>query len=189
MYRIHAAYFRFFELVGHWYGRVFVAALFLGPLSPALAAEVFYSQTAGSTCQLFYEDRSIATHCRGPAGYVAVIVDRDRVININYGRLSNGRLDRGLDRSDLLWRGAARQIDDRIEWRVLHGQPFAAIIRIFTLTEDDGPLQQFLIAKVTPSGSCEIARINVLDSNAHGAARDIADSQAPIVECQFEVRR
>jgi hypothetical protein len=182
-------FFGSFGLVGRWCGRVSVAALFLGPLPPALAADVLYSRTAGSTCQRFYEARSIATHCRGPAGYVAVIVDRDRVININYGRLSNGHLDRGLDRSDLLWRGAARQIDDRIEWRVLRGQPVAAIIRIFTLTEDEGALEQFLIAKVTPSGSCEIARIKVLDSNAHGTARDIADSQAPIVECEFEPRR
>lgn len=178
-----------FGLAGRWCDRVFAAALFLGPLSPALAADVLYSRTAGSTCQRFYETGFIATHCRGPAGYVAVIIDRDRVININYGRLSSGRLDRGLDRSDLLWRRAARQVDDRIEWRVVRGQPVAAIIRIFTLTEDDGPLQQFLIAKVTPSGSCEIARINVLDPNAYGTARDIADSQAPIVKCEFDVPR
>jgi len=182
-------FFGSFGLLGRWCGRVCVAALSHGYSSPALTADVLYSRTTGLTCQHFYEAGSIATHCRGPADYVAVIVDRNRVININYGRLSNGRLDRGLDRSDLLWRGAAGQFEDRIEWRVLRGQPFAAIMRIFTLTEDDGPLQQFLIAKVTPSGSCEIARINVLDANAHGTARAFADSQAPMVECGFEPRR
>jgi hypothetical protein len=130
----------FFGLVGLCCGRAFATALFVGPLSPALGTEALFSQTAGATCQRFYEPRAIATHCRGPAGYVAVIVDRDRVMNINYGRVSP--LGRGLDRSDLLWRGAARQVDDRIEWRVLRGQPFAAIVRIFMLTDKYAPVRE-----------------------------------------------
>jgi hypothetical protein len=66
------------------------------------------------------------------------------------------------------------------------GRPFAAIVRIFTLANNHQPLQQFLIAKVTAAGSCEIARINLSETNALGAARDIADSQASIVECVFD---
>jgi hypothetical protein len=103
--------------------------------------------------------------------------------------LANGRLDREADGSGLLWRGAAPLLDGQVEWRLDRGRPFAAILRIYTLAENGRPLQQFLIAKVTPSGSCEVARVDVADQNARGTARDIADSQAPNVACEFEPRR
>ena len=62
-----------------------------------------------------------------------------------------------------------------IEWRLLHGRPFAAIIRIFTIAADENPLAQIPVAKVTSAGGCEIARINGLNSNACRMARGRAD--------------
>ena len=160
---------------------------FLMPLSTATAAQLIYSQTSGATCQSSGESPN-ESRCNGPLGYTAVVLKDNGVVRINFGRLSDGHLKRSRITSDLLWRGAASFIHDRIEWRLVRNRPVAAIVLIFTFTEDDFPLQQFLIAKVTPQGSCEIARVSVSESNAYGTGRDIADSQGPITECEFEAR-
>ena len=52
------------------------------------------------------------------AGYLAIIVERDRVMSINFGRFAGSPLFRRRDTTELLWRGAAQLIDDRIEWRL-----------------------------------------------------------------------
>jgi hypothetical protein len=159
---------------------------FMWCASPVLAAEVLDTATSGVTCRRSSEERLIETRCTGPAGYVAVILDRERVMRIGYGRSDGRQLPREPDGSGLLWRGAGRLLGDRVEWRLARGKPLAAIVRIFTLAADDRPLQQFLVAKVTPSGACELARVDTRDSNALAAARDLADSGAAIVECEFE---
>jgi hypothetical protein len=169
--------------------RILLIAFFVWPMSPLVAAEVLETATSGATCQRLSKQSLIETRCKGPAGYIAVILNRDRVMRINYGRSDDLRLGREPDGSGLLWRGSNRLIGDRVEWRLVRGKPFAAIVRIFTLAEDDRPLQQFLIAKVTPSATCELARVSVLDSNALGIARDLADSRAAIIECEFEGRQ
>jgi hypothetical protein len=100
-------------------------------------------------------------------------------------RLGSAPLFRRRDSWELLWRGSGALIDDRIEWRSERGRPYAAIVRIFTLTETNAPLQQFLVAKVGTKGSCEIARINaVIDALA--TARDLASSQSDIIQCQMQ---
>ena len=121
--------------------------------------------------------------CPGPSGYVAVIARRGSVLQINYGHPAFMRATRDPLSSDLLWRGQGALLSTRIEWHLRRDKPFAAIVRIFTLTDDDRPLQQFLIAKVTRSGSCEIGRIDASDRYAIELARIIADSRSAIIEC------
>lgn len=150
----------------------------------AATSEAIYSWTAGATCQRTAANGSNVSRCRGPAGYFSLLVERDRVMSINFGHTASANLFRRQDSLDLLWRGLERLIDERIEWRLARGRPFAAIVRIFTLTESDRPLQQFLIAKVTHAGACELARVNVMDDNAQATARDLADSQASVIECR-----
>jgi hypothetical protein len=159
---------------------------FLWWASPLAAAEALDTATSGVTCQRSSEERLIETRCRGPAGYVTVILDRERVMRIGYGRSDGRQLPREPDGSGLLWRGVGRLVGDRVEWRLARGKPFAAIVRIFTLAADDRPLQQLLVAKVTPSGACELARVDAGDSDALAVARDLAESRASIVECEFE---
>lgn len=159
-------------------------------LAPSLAAADFVdTATSGVTCQRSSEEGLIETRCKGPPGYVAVILDRDRVMRIGFGRSDDHQLRREPDGSGLLWRGVGPLVGDRVEWRLARGRPFAAIVRIFTLGADDRSLQQFLLAKVTPSGACELARVDARDANALGVARDLAASRAAIVECEFEQPR
>jgi hypothetical protein len=105
-------------------------------------------------------------------------------MSIDY-RLAIAPEFRRRDRWVLLWRGSGPLIDERIEWLSVRGTPYAAIVRIFTLTDADLPLQQFLVAKVEPKGSCEIARINA-GVGALAIARDLASSQSNIIECQMQ---
>ncbi len=96
-------------------------------------------------------------------------------MRINYGIADRADLEREPPGSGLLWRGTGQLLGDRIEWRLARGRPFAAIVRIFTLGPDERALQQFLVAKVTPAGSCELSRIDVKEPNAFATARDIAE--------------
>jgi hypothetical protein len=162
---------------------------FLWPAPRLAAADALETATFGVTCQRSSEERLIETRCKGPPGYVAVILDRDRVMRIGYGRSDDRQLRRESDGSGLLWRGIDPLVGQRVEWRLTRGKPYAAIVRIFTLAADDRPLQQFLLAKVTPSGACELARVDARDANALGIARDLAASRAAIVECEFEQPR
>jgi hypothetical protein len=150
----------------------------------AEAAEALYSQTSGATCRRFFEVGSTEIRCAGPAGYSSVVLEEGEATSVNFGRLVDSRLHRTPEGSELRWRGTAESIANRIEWRLLRGQPFAAIVQITTLAADGQLVRQFLVAKVTASGSCEIARIDLSESNARGVARDLADSQASVVECR-----
>jgi hypothetical protein len=163
--------------------------ILLGLSVPTLAAETVQSPTAGALCSPTAAGRSEELGCRGPAGYVAVIFNRDRVMRINYGIADRADLEREPPGSGLLWRGTGQLLGDRIEWRLARGRPFAAIVRIFTLGPDERALQQFLVAKVTPAGSCELSRIDVKEPNAFATARDIADSRSDIVDCGLKGAR
>jgi len=159
---------------------------FMSSAPPLAAADVLDTATSGVTCQRSSEEELIETRCKGPPGYVAVILDRDRVMRMDYGRSDDRQLRREPDGSGLLWRGVGRLVGDRVELRLARAKPFAAIVRIFTLAADDRPSQQFLVAKVTPTGACELARVDARDADALGTARDLAASRAAIVECDFE---
>jgi hypothetical protein len=123
----------------------------------------------------------------GAAGYVAVIVERERVMKIDF-RLATAPLIRRRDSWELRWRGSGGLIGDSVEWRSARGRPYAAIVRIFTRTESDLPLQQLLVAKVGAKGSCEIARVDA-GVDALATARDLASSQSDIIECQMQGTR
>jgi len=153
--------------------------------APASAADIRISRTTGATCRSVAELELRQTTCAGPAEYIAVISDRNRVMTISFSHPSTAPVDDEFENFDLLWRGMAPFIGDKIEWRLLAGKPFAAIVRIYTFAADDLPLQQFLVAKVTPAGGCEIARVDAADKHAYRTARDLADSQASNVTCEL----
>jgi hypothetical protein len=163
------------------HARVLLAMLLTLPAPSVALADFRYSPARGPTCVRAAHGHEI--RCPGPAGYVEFIIRRELVIRINYGRAAFMRPNHELLSSDLLWRGDAALLDDRIEWHLRHGRLFAAIVKIFTLAYDDRPLQQFLIAKVTRSGSCEIGRIDASDRYAVDVARIIAGSRSAMIEC------
>lgn len=151
---------------------------------PAAAAEVRFSPTSGQGCRPFGAAQPHDRVCSGPPGYAAAITSRDGAVRIRFGRPGEAAFHDEPGRSSLVWRGAAPHLGDRIEWRLLRGRPATAIVRIFTLGSDDAQAQQFLVAKVTPAGGCEIARIDASEAGAYQTARDIADSQVGNISCE-----
>jgi hypothetical protein len=151
---------------------------------PVLGAEVQITRTSGAGCRQVGEAESHKTVCPGPAQHSVTITNRNEVMTINFGRISAATRQAESKDVSLIWRGAGPLLGNRIEWRLLQGKPVTAIVRIFTLDPQGRPLQQFLIAKVTPTGSCEIGRIDASDSGAYGTARDIAASQVNNVMCE-----
>jgi len=149
----------------------------------ALASDALFSRASGTGCVPVADENSEKRVCAGAAKYSAVITNSGDVMRISFGRLSNPAFQLEDADSALTWRGVAPYIGERIEWRWQRGKLLTAIVRIFTLHPDDRPLQQFLVAKVTPSGSCEIARVDASDSSAYQSARDIAESQVGNVIC------
>jgi len=152
---------------------------FMSSAPPLAGADLLDTATSGMTCQRCTEDGLVETRCKGPPGYVAVILDRDQIMRMDYGRSDDPRVPREPDGSGLRWRGVGRLVGDRVEWRFAQARPFAAIVRIFTAGADDRSLEQFLVAKVTPTGACELARVDARDANALGTARDLRHRAPP----------
>lgn len=163
------------------HARLLVAALLMLRGASTAIAGTRYGPARGVECFRVVPDDEV--RCPGPAGYVAVVVHRNQVVRINFGHPKFLKPNTELPSADLLWRGQGVLLDNRIEWHLHHGRPFAAIVRIFTFTESDRPLQQLLIARVTRSGSCEIGRIDASDGYSIGIARIIAESWQPLTEC------
>ena len=158
-------------------------ALTAGATAPAWAAEARLTRASGDACRERQEANLTETRCIGPSRYTAVISNHAGVMSISFPHAGAAAAEDPAETFDLMWRGKAPFVGDRIEWRLLGGQPFAAIIRIYALAADERPVEQLLIAKVTPDGACEIARIDAFEPNARNTARHLADSQASTVLC------
>lgn len=154
-------------------------------MTSACANDIRFSQTSGKTCKQV--DRAYVRQrtCAGPGRFVAVITTRNDIMTVDFSRPGTTPSDRDPKESDLLWRGSGLFIGDRIEWRLVNGKPVTAIIRIFTTSADDRPLQQFLVAKVTAAGSCEIARIDTSGADSYRTARHAAYSQVSNILCEL----
>ena len=170
-------------LVLRIFRRTLVASLWIAAgMASASAADVRQTHTSGKTC-ISSVGETHETTCAGPVGYVAVIRNRDDAIDVNFLDAADQPSGLALEKTNLIWRGLAPFIGNEIEWRLIRGEPYAAIVRIFTVGSDERLLEQFLVARVTRSGSCEIARIDASESSAYATARHLADSQASNITC------
>ena len=131
---------------------------------------------AGPDCRALPDGAS--WRCRGPNGYTAVFSDEGNVVAVEYGPAGEEKSLGGLQ-----WRGARNPIGPAVEWRLADRTPFAAILRIKVLDENERARQRLLIAKVGPTGSCRIADIDARQSNANALARWIADTRGPSYMC------
>ena len=159
--------------------------MLIASILPGAAAEIRSTSTFGTACRETNEGENRKAVCAGPAEYSVMITMRNDVIRISFGRLSEATFHLEPEDSGLIWRGAAPFLGSRIEWQLLRGRPVTAIVRIFTVNPEGHPLQQFLIAKVTATGGCEIARIDASNPGAFRTARDIAASQVNNVMCEL----
>jgi hypothetical protein len=155
-----------------------------GATAPAWAADARMTRTSGHACQARQDADLTQTHCTGLGRYTVVISSYAAGgMSVSFPYAGTVPAEDAAESFDLMWRGKAPFVGDRIEWRLSAGKPFAAIIRIYAFSPDDRAIEQLLIAKVSPEGACEIGRIDAVAPNAHDAARHLADSQASSVLC------
>jgi hypothetical protein len=161
---------------------VVLLALCAGPIT-ARSEEMRFSSTRGSSCQVSVSADVSETTCAGPDGYVSLVTQREEMLTVDFLQRERRTKARDDASASLRWRGAGALQRDRIEWLIRNGKPFAAIIRVVSFSTAENVQEQFLIAKVTPGGSCEIGRVQALDEGAHATARNLAASQADNIQC------
>ncbi len=160
-----------------------VAALVAGS---AEAAEFAYSPTNGPGCVKIGSKREFNSwRCSGPAGYAARFFDLGNMVAVELG--PSGR-EKTLVEDSLMWQGAEKSFGDRVEWRLLGGRPYAAILRIRRQdfdekTSESRDVEEMLVVKVSPQGACRMGVVDTNDRNANAAARDLADSSAAGFQC------
>ena len=146
--------------------------------APAFALEGYYSDTSKNCHDLRSDQGMRIWRCPGPTGYAALFSDEGNVVEVEYGLAGHERNLGGLQ-----WAGSDNAIGRKIEWRLNHRTPFAAILRIRSLDAEGRSINQLLIAKVSPEGGC---RIGLLDAGRPGAnlrARLIADARGLVYSC------
>src|SRR4029079_16503779 len=67
-----------------WSVSIATASFCAALVTSGIASDAIYTRTDGVTCQRAVIDGAQKTQCRGPAGYLAVIVQRDRVMKIDF---------------------------------------------------------------------------------------------------------
>lgn len=137
-----------------------------------------YTPTHGASCA----DRSCEEvsrwRCPGPAGYVAEYVDEGNIAGISLWHPARQR------RSPLSvsWRGAGRVFGEKLEWRMMAGLPYAAILRIWRIdAAADGrerEIEELVVLKVSPSGACRVASVNARQPQANEIAQRMSDGAA-----------
>ncbi|MBX9845786.1 MAG: hypothetical protein K2Z80_28680 [Xanthobacteraceae bacterium] len=151
------------------------------------AAEFTYSATSGPGCTNIRSKREFNSwRCQGPAGYSAVYHDLGNMVAVELG--PTGR-EKAIIEDGLLWQGAdSKAFGDRLEWRLVGGRPYAAILRIrrgdFDMKADKAiTVEELLVIKVTPQGACSMGVVDGKSLDANTVARDIADSSATAFRC------
>lgn len=144
----------------------------------AIANDSVYSATRGQGCYKLPESHLSGNRCRGPAGISFVILDDGNVIGVEFGPPGRETVVSGMH-----WRAVGHLIGDKVEWRMAHGRVYAAIVRAFTLDDDEKPVERLFVAKVSQTRSCQIASLDARQHDANQMARRIADQKAPTHQC------
>ena len=158
-----------------------VAALTVCVSNAPSVAESIITPAQGAICKTIRSsDEFASSRCLGPNGYEVAIFDEGNMNSVDFGRW--GREPAEGD-SNLAWRGGNPWLGSRIEWRMTDGQPYAALADTRRRLDDDKTVEEILVAKVTPSGSCLIGLVNARSSNALDVARKLADGAGKNFQC------
>ena len=147
------------------------------------AAESVVLPARGDVCKSLPADQeSVNWRCPGPDGYGFTYFDHVTRGGLAFGLRS--REDALAD--DLSWAPADMGIGSRVEWRVLNGKPFAAILarwRQIETRQGEQAVSEFLVVKLSERGGCLIAALGALRPNALSDARSLADKLGPTFRC------
>ncbi|MDF0498167.1 hypothetical protein [Bradyrhizobium yuanmingense] len=139
-----------------------------------VAAEAFasdrsvYTPANGSSCVDASRENFGSWTCPGPGGYRIDFSDEGNIAGVAI------RPSRAARREGYAFRGAGTVFGDRVEWILTNGVPEAAILRIWRAEGDDGIVQELIVLKVTPAGSCRIASVSTKRPDANDLAREEA---------------
>jgi hypothetical protein len=166
-----------------WPRLLLAVVMVLEGLANLKAAEGIVLPSSGESCtSLASDSESSAWRCPGPGGYNLVYND-----SVMHAGLTLAPAQEAEHLAGVEWAPAARGIGSRIEWRIAGGKPFAAIIGRWRRADEDtnnaAAIEELLIVKVTETGSCAVATVGALTSDAIVAAREIADLRAPTFRC------
>lgn len=170
-----------------------VAALIAGfAASEARAVEFSYSATGGPTCTTIRSKREFNSwRCPGPIGYSAVFHDLGNMVAIELGPTKK---EKAVREDGLIWQGAEKSFGERVEWRLMHGKPYAAIVRIWRQDFDEKAnmpyaVEELLVIKVSSLGACRIGAVDGKRPDANTVARNMADTQAATFRCGVDQPR
>jgi hypothetical protein len=133
-----------------------------------------YTPTGGPACV----DRSKAHlgvwRCPGPQGYVAEYSDEGNLVGVTIWRPAT----EPNPTMTVTWRGSGRAFGKLLEWRIDRGEPSAAILRIWRTKTDpfgtEHEVEELLLIKLRPTGSCRALAINARDRGANESMRALA---------------
>jgi hypothetical protein len=147
--------------------------LALSGVSTASAQQSVYTPTSGAGCKDAGSARFLGSRrCVGPAGYASLLLDEGNVAAVLFGRIGQ---ERSLGDQDLQWQGAGKIVGDKVEWRLKGGSPYAAILRRWR-TDGENSVEELLVARVMPEGSCLMGTIDARRKDANGAARELVET-------------
>jgi hypothetical protein len=166
----------------------FIGLLFSLALLPslALADENLFTPTNGRACTDHSRSEFSLRRCPGPGGYVAEFADEGNLAAISIWMPSRKRKAA----QSITWRGAGRVFGEKLQWRINHDQPVAAILRVWrTDTKSDGQereLEELILLKITPEGSCRVASIDARQAGANELAQRQSEEVASLPCLQDE---
>jgi len=148
------------------------------PTVHAAQGSYVYTPTHGASCADRSREGFSRWRCPGPAGYVAEYTDEGNIAGIaiwHPKRQQHSPLA-------VSWRGACRVFGDKLEWRVVAGRPYAAILRIWRIdSAADGrerEVEELMVLKVSRTGACRVASVNARQPQANEIAQSMADGAA-----------
>ena len=157
-----------------------LCALFAFSASFARADENFFTPTHARACTDRSRSEFGLRRCLGPAGYVAELADEGNLAAVSIWMPSRRRKAA----QSITWRGAGRVFGEKLQWRINHGQPVAAILRVWrTDTKSDGQereLEELILLKISPEGSCRVASIDAHQAGANDLAQGRSDEVASL---------
>lgn len=87
-----------------------------------------------------------------------------------------------------MWQGADKVFGEKVEWRLMIGKPYAAILRIWRQDFDEKAnrsqtAEELLVIKVSSQGACRVGMIDGKQLSANALARAMADTVATTFRC------
>lgn len=164
-----------------------VAALIASfAVGEARAAEFAYSATGGAACTIIRSNREFNSwRCPGPAGYSAVFHDLGNMVAVELGPTKR---EKAISEDGLMWRGVEKSLGDKVEWRLMNGKPYAAIVRIRRQDFDEKAniprtVEELLVIKVSSQGACRVGAVDGKRPDTNNVAREMADTQVAPFRC------